>query len=244
MVAKYSEIWLAALVTASMATYPAQSYAQGFDRGVFAYRLGLYQAALREWKPLAENGDVRAQYMLGYMFDFGEGVSEDDEKALRWYHLAAEQGDANAQFNIGMIYDFGVTDESRGGIHENDTEAVLWYLRAAQQGQVDAQYYLGLRYLGGEGVDRDVAESVRWHRKAAAQGHVSAQYSLGMAYSYTAGFSADLKISYMWFQLAATNGVQTQEILEELAAEMTETEVYEAINRANVCLASNYRNCD
>jgi hypothetical protein len=46
----------------------------------------------------AEQGDAKAQYTLGMMYEKGRGVPRDDLKALAWYTKAAEQGDHNAQF--------------------------------------------------------------------------------------------------------------------------------------------------
>ncbi len=37
----------------------------GFAEGVAAYERGDYATALREWRPLAEQGDAEAQYNLG-----------------------------------------------------------------------------------------------------------------------------------------------------------------------------------
>ena len=33
-----------------------------------------------------------AQYNLGNMYDFGEGVPENDAEAVKWYRKAADQG--------------------------------------------------------------------------------------------------------------------------------------------------------
>ena len=52
----------------------------------------------------ADQGDANAQFNLGVMYDFGEGVPKDDAEAVEWYRLAAEQGYANAQFNLGLMY--------------------------------------------------------------------------------------------------------------------------------------------
>ena len=38
----------------------------------------------------AEQGDAEAQVLLGAMYDFGDGVPQDDVEAVRWYRLAAE----------------------------------------------------------------------------------------------------------------------------------------------------------
>ena len=50
--------------------------------------------ALQEWQPLAEQGDVSAQYNLGIIYANGRGVPENDAEAVKWYSKAAEQGDA------------------------------------------------------------------------------------------------------------------------------------------------------
>ena len=41
--------------------------------------------ALREWRPLAEQGDAKAQYNLGVMYDNGKGVTQDYKEAVKWY---------------------------------------------------------------------------------------------------------------------------------------------------------------
>ena len=38
-------------------------------KGLTAYQSGDYATALREWKPLAEQGDANAQILLGGMYD-------------------------------------------------------------------------------------------------------------------------------------------------------------------------------
>lgn len=60
--------------------------------GLDAYEAGDYATALKEFKPLAEQGDAVAQYNLGKMYRKGHGVSKDGKKAAKWYRKAAEQG--------------------------------------------------------------------------------------------------------------------------------------------------------
>ena len=50
------------------------SYPSDFDKGLTAHNNGDYATALKEWKTLAEHGDVDAQYHLGVMYDNGDGV--------------------------------------------------------------------------------------------------------------------------------------------------------------------------
>ena len=55
----------------------------------------------------AEQGHARAQNHLGWMYDEGIGVSQDDQEAVSWYGKAAKQGLATAQNNLGVMYTEG-----------------------------------------------------------------------------------------------------------------------------------------
>ncbi len=76
----------------------------GWDEGVAAYQRGDYATAIRELRPLAEQGDANAQLFLGIMYENGQGVPQDYAEAVKWYRKAAEQGLANAQYNLGLLH--------------------------------------------------------------------------------------------------------------------------------------------
>src|SRR5260370_17268930 len=63
-----------------------------------------YQPALRILRPLAEQGDVQAQYNLAKIYDEGLGVPKDDVEAVNWYRKAADQGFAQAQTKLVALY--------------------------------------------------------------------------------------------------------------------------------------------
>ena len=107
-----------------------------FQKGLDAARSGDFATALREWKPLAEQGDAVAQYALGVMYRKGDGVPQNDKTAVKWYTLAAEQGDAFAQYNLGSMYKKGK------GVPRDYKTAVKWYTLAAEQGRASAQEIL------------------------------------------------------------------------------------------------------
>ena len=51
----------------------------------------------KETKDLAEKGDAKAQYNLGLMYAFGEGVLEDHVTAYAWLNLAPANGNPTAK---------------------------------------------------------------------------------------------------------------------------------------------------
>ncbi|MBM4205760.1 MAG: sel1 repeat family protein [Gammaproteobacteria bacterium] len=124
--------------------------------------------SFEETKHLAEQGNVDAQFNLGWMYRIGQGVPKNDAEAVAWYRRAAEQGDASAQYNLGVTYQRGE------GIPKNDAEAVAWYRRAAEQGDAKAQHNLGVMYDEGEGVPKNDVDAYFWFNLAAAQGQENA----------------------------------------------------------------------
>ena len=63
--------------------------AQDFQKECKAARSGDFETALKQWKPLAERGNIVAQYNIGMMYRNGWGVSRDANEAVRWYKLSA-----------------------------------------------------------------------------------------------------------------------------------------------------------
>jgi uncharacterized protein len=109
---------------------------------------------------LAEQGDARAQYTMGLMYEQGYGVTHDQGKAVAWFEKAAEQGEANGQYRLGSLYYHG------RGVPRDLAQAAKWYTRAAQQGDTPAQAALGNMYLLGEGVPKDSVKAAYWHGKS------------------------------------------------------------------------------
>ena len=94
---------LLSLGTIGCVTRPSISVASSADlpKGAVAYQSGDYATALREWTPLAKQGNALAQFILGVMYAEGQGVPKNYKTAVKWYALAAEQGDAYGQSNLG-----------------------------------------------------------------------------------------------------------------------------------------------
>jgi len=70
---------------------PAAVNADQLKEGTAAFKAGNYQKALELFKPLAEQGDVNAQYNLGLMYMAGQGVPEDHVLAHKWFNLSASR---------------------------------------------------------------------------------------------------------------------------------------------------------
>ena len=154
----------------------------------------------QETKAKAEQGNARAQLMLGDCYYRGDGVAKDSVEAVKWFRKAAAQGDASAQSYLGVCYGSGE------GVEKDSVEAVKWLRKAVAQGDAHAQYNLGVCYENGDGVAKDSVEAVKWYRKAVAQGDADAQYNLGVCYAFGRGVVKDDIEGYKWFLLAGAQG--------------------------------------
>ena len=214
---------LLAVPKAVSAGYDERAIADALNEAVMAYHRSEYEVALREFRKLAELGLAEAQFYLGDIYRFGEGVPEDHARALKWFTRAAEQGEAGAQHALGDIYRFG-----RGVPHDH-AQALKWYTRAAEQEHTPAYCALGDMYENGTGVPKDQAQAVQWYTRAAKQGDADAQYRLGFMYLVGIGVRTDHVQAYAWTSLAIARGIDhAVEFRDEIAATLSEAQIAEA----------------
>ena len=81
-----------------------------------------------------EKGNVAAINNLGWMYECGQGVQQDYEKAMELYKQAADAGYNYAMNNLGRIYEYG-----NCGQKINLEEALKWYKQAVEYGYDNAQ---------------------------------------------------------------------------------------------------------
>jgi eukaryotic-like serine/threonine-protein kinase len=157
-----------------------------------------YGKALGLARPLAEGGNRVAQMALGYMYEKGLGVPQNDEESVYWYKKSAEQGNMDAQYNLAFAYEQG------RGIARSNFEAFRWYRAAAEQGLPVAQNVLGIMYAQGRGTTQNNGLAVGWFRRAAEQKFAKAQRNLGEMYASGRGVGQDDKEAMKWFREAAS----------------------------------------
>jgi TPR repeat protein len=214
------------------------SWSADFEKGWKAYKNKDYATALREWRLLAEQGNVKAPFYLGEMYRHGKGVTQDFEEALNWYLLGAERGEHFAQHNAGISYRDGL------GVKRNYKTAATWFQKSANQGNPWAQYELGKLYGKGLGVLQNYTASRKWFRLSAKQGEPLAQYALGLLYQQGVGGERDIISAHVWWNIAASNGheeaMKKRDILSGL---LTEQDLAKAQRVARRCIDTKYKEC-
>jgi TPR repeat protein len=120
----------AILITVMIA---APVYANDFQEGLDAIHATDYEKALGKLIPLAESGHPAAQYNIGVMHEWGNGVPKDNFVALKWYKRSAERFHKDAQNNLGAMYSKGE------GTERDFVEALKWFIISAENGSEGGQ---------------------------------------------------------------------------------------------------------
>ena len=216
----------------------SNSYASNFQRGLEAYSKGDYIAAHRVWYTLAAEGDARAQFWLGVMYDDGVGVEKDDQEALYWYNSSAEEGYHKAQNAMGLMYVKGKN------VLQDYKEAARLFRLSSAQGNALGQYNLGLMYFNGMYVPQDFKEAEKLFRLSASQGSSFGQYGLGLIYVNGYGVIEDKVLAHMWFNISSSKGhKEAKKERDYIIKEMPASQIEKAQDLARQCVSNNYKGC-
>lgn len=142
---------------------------------------------LAQIQQAAQQGDGDAQFDLGMMYYFGDGVDQDLDLARKWLEKAAKQGIAVSKINnilseidslqsqrdqlnelIRQVEEMNAPN--RAAAHAAAEKEFIETQQAAQQGDGEAQLNLAWMYFDGEGVETDYILALQWSEKAAKQG--------------------------------------------------------------------------
>ena len=130
------KIRIATILTVVLSTWFAQfSLAQSEDERA------LYDAQFKSrdaegLRKAADQGNAKAQGLLGLLYLHGTGVEKDIPQAVELLRKAADQGDARGQILLGSLYAQGT------GVEQDLPQAIEYLRKAADQGQWAAQVQL------------------------------------------------------------------------------------------------------
>jgi TPR repeat protein len=168
----------------------------------------------------ADEGVVRALYLLALQYEKGDGEKIFLQEALSCYHRAAQCGHAESLFNLGLLQLQGTSGKP------NAVLAFNYFEQAAKLGLVQAQYNLACMLDQGAGCFQNQASAFSWYNKAAEQGYTQAWNNIAVMYYQGDGVPQDKLQAYAWTLLAAKAGVTEAIAAEpEMTQALTSTEV-------------------
>ncbi|MFM5581954.1 tetratricopeptide repeat protein [Aeromonas veronii] len=130
-----------------------------------AWRTGHFDEATRIWSPLADQGQPRAQALMGWSHEVGQGSEQDISRAITLYRNSALAGDPFGQYRLAELYLRGV------GVKRDLRQAFHWMDQAARNGDVPAMLKVGVLHLMGVSGRVDLPQAKQWLYQAAQKGN-------------------------------------------------------------------------
>jgi uncharacterized protein len=161
---------------------------------------GRIEEAAQWYRRAADAGSAVARTALGNMYEWGDGVPQDDAQAVALYRSAMP--DDPWSF-ASLAY---LTEQGRG-VPQDYAEAMRLYRQGAEAGDAWANVKIGELYEHGNGVPADPAEAMRWYRKALDAGEPLAYYNLGNLYAEGIGVPVDVAEAERLWQLGIDRDV-------------------------------------
>ncbi len=171
---------------AAMNGHPLARYDLGIMYGKHEDRLALISAA--------QYGNPDAQYRLGNLHYYGNGVARDFVEAEKWFLRAAEMGNPLAQYQLGLMM----------ASQQKMAEAVHWLSKSARKGNFLAQFALAGILEEGRGVSQDFDDAIRWYQRVAEKGSVLAKGMLAFIFANQSG-RQDFPKASRWLALASSD---------------------------------------
>jgi uncharacterized protein len=166
------------------------------------------------FQKLADKGYGKAFFPLAKMYNGGQGIKTNFEKAgyyrrlgLDWCLTQQSRNDPEMWMDLGYMNESDFFWRFVAKPDPDAKQALFWHHKAAQVGFGAAQYNLGLMYDTSSDIEQDFEQALFWLRKSAEQGFVLAQYRLGQIHSWGIAIEQDYEQSIFWLRKSAEQGL-------------------------------------
>lgn len=216
----------------------------GYEYGGGCYEKNISKA-LEWYRKAADQGNVSAQYKLGYIYYCGEIVEKDYSQAMYWFLKAAAQGNSEAKGWIAFMYRLGE------GVTVDYKKAEAIYQEAIATCQVDSQKYNLMNDLGDLYATslKDYSKAFHLFEQVAEQGIYEAKHKLAMMYRLGEGVAVDYnKAEQLYQEAIAICQSEAQEakrtFQDEIDTSIYDTQKYELMNELGEMFAIDLKDYD
>jgi len=147
----------------------------------------------------ADAGKPDAQYQLGRLYDKGEKLEHDMQKAVMWYTKAANQGNVDADYRLAIMYIYGV------GVSKEVAKGEEYLSKAAKLKHPVATKMLPI-YMASRSPDHATSIVLSWYMEKIATIDPDGLMGLGYMYENGWGIPANFKQAKRWYTEARLMG--------------------------------------
>ena len=159
------------------------------------------------WLTEANNqGSLEAEYLLGQLYENGDGVPQDFDQSRYFFGKAADQGYSPAQYKLGkLLINAEFDDPQEGARSEEDVQqkmakGVALLRKSADSGYAPSQYEMGLLALNGNMIAKSPEQALTYFKSAADQGVAAAAYMVGTCYAAGTGTRINIALARQYLR--------------------------------------------
>jgi len=192
---KYMSPLFLAIIIIFLALAPISAWA-GMKEAKAAYEAKDYKTAFKEYLPLAEAGNYKAQYWIGHLYRYGYGRKQNYKTAVSWFKRAVNNGAIATLISLGYMAGKGY------GMPKSVDNEICYYRYAAERGNETAQWSLYLTLDTGFFTSDEAWD---WLVRSAKQGESAAMAQYGVVLLANP-IRSDKSQGYMYLWLAHLKG--------------------------------------
>ena len=99
--------------------------------GFTTYKAGDFKKAYDIWLPLAEAGNAEAQFRVGRLYDFGEGIEPDKKLTMKSYERSSKKMHLSGIYNLAFILFWeDHSHDRKQGLNLFKKAAILGHIKA------------------------------------------------------------------------------------------------------------------
>ena len=169
--------------------------ASTLEDGNTAAQKGNMSSALKHWEKACEEGSFAGCQNAARVYDFADGVKEDDLKALSYYTKACDVGYSYSCARLALIY------EENKVVEQDTKKAFKLYTKACGGGDMFACHNVAVSY-GKEKSEQNQKISINFYKLACEGGYADSCIYLGRLYRDSRVVDRDYKKAKEYFSLA------------------------------------------
>ncbi len=158
------------------------------------------QRLLQYYRVKATEGDAHAQFKVGFAYEIGDGLPEDQKKAGRWYEKAARQGHKNAILNLAAM------DGTDKLFVDSESEYQNTLRFNAEAGDIEARNQLARMLINNVLIRPNRNNIFNWIEELAIAKNQDSQFILAQMYEIGFPVPQNFVMAYAWYSVAAATG--------------------------------------
>ena len=166
-----------------------------------------FKKAFPMFEQLSKDGNIESNYYLGNMYQFGNGIKQNDKKAFEHYTIASStdnKKNLKSKFCLALIYSKGL------GVKQNYKKAFDLLKILDDKNIGVAQSFMGFMYSNGFGKQENQKKAVQYFEKGcnSKKTYPKACYYAGDHYEQGIGVKENYETAKKYYEKACEAGIK------------------------------------